>query len=147
MTCGTKDYLGFIYIHLALFLYTKRKRRFWSLHPRHTHTRGMALHLQECPLVFFFFSSSSSSLFPSTAAVVITLPNPSLPINAIKTNRLTRSDSIRPVFPSQPETYLGEASHLISNRKSLSLSFRITKQLEFSSTLSIGSRNLVGCRR
>ena len=55
MTCGTKDYLGFIYIHLALFLYTKRKRRFWSLHPRHTHTRGMALHLQECPLVFFFF--------------------------------------------------------------------------------------------
>ena len=128
----------YIYTSRSLSIY-KEETPFLVVAPA-THTRDGASSTRVPTCLFLF--SSSSSLFPSTAAVVITLPNPSLPINAIKTNRLTRSDSIRPVFPSQPETYLGEASHLISNRKSLSLFFRITEQLEFSSTLSIGSRNL-----
>ena len=131
-----------LYIYISLSFYIQRGNAVSGRCTRDTHTHeGWRFIYKSAHLSFSFF------LLPSTAAVVITLPNPSLPINAIKTNRLTRSDSIRPVFPSQPETYLGEASHLISNRKSLSLFFRITKQLEFSSTLSIGSRNLVGCRR
>ena len=106
----------YIYTSRSLSIY-KEETPFLVVAPAtHTHTRDGASSTRVPTCLFLF--SSSSSLFPSTAAVVITLPNPSLPINAIKTNRLTRSDSIRPVFPSQPETYLGEASHLISNRKS-----------------------------